>query len=63
MVIAQWVRKIIILGVALIGTLNYQHTYKVNGVYHHINGATYYSLYNDNNACQGYINAKDVVVK
>ncbi|KRM78263.1 hypothetical protein FC84_GL001193 [Lapidilactobacillus dextrinicus DSM 20335] len=40
----------------------YQHTYKVNGMYHHINGLTYYSLYNDKNVWQGYINAEAVSV-
>jgi|GEM_PF-4414446 len=35
--------------------------YKVTGKYNHVNGNTYYSLYDDNGNWDGYINSKDVV--
>lgn len=35
----------------------YQETYLAKGKYNHINGATYYSLYNDKGVWKGYINA------
>lgn len=37
---------------------NYQKTYKINGMYHHSNGSTYYSLYGGKSGkWYGYINA------
>lgn len=38
----------------------YQNTYHVTGQYHHKNGSTYLSLYDQNGAWQGYINANGV---
>lgn len=35
--------------------------YKVTGKYEHINGITYYSLYDSNGKWDGYVNSKDVV--
>lgn len=35
----------------------YNKTYLAKGLYHHINGSTYYSLYDENNQWCGYINA------
>jgi uncharacterized protein YvpB len=35
----------------------YQQTYRINGVYHHFNGSSYYSLFKDNGQWVGYINA------
>lgn len=34
-----------------------QRTLRVNGMYHHLNGSVYYSVYNSSNQWQGYINA------
>ncbi len=36
----------------------YQKTYRVTGRYEHVNGQTYYSLYDNSGRWQGYINAK-----
>lgn len=35
----------------------YHKTYHVRVVYHHVNGSTYYSLYDNNNKWAGYVNA------
>lgn len=35
----------------------YLWTYKVNGVYYHYNGSTYFSLYDHNNKWRGYVNS------
>lgn len=40
----------------------YQKTYQARGRYDHANGKSYFSLYNANNAWQGYIEAGDVQV-
>ena len=37
----------------------YQDTYKINGAYHHVNGATYYSLYDHAGKWMGYISSAD----
>ncbi|WP_430597557.1 GH25 family lysozyme [Enterococcus sp. AZ177] len=36
----------------------YNKTFKVNGKYKHMNGATYYSLYDNNGNWKGYLNAE-----
>lgn len=42
---------------------NYHKTYKINGMYHHSNGSTYYSLYGGKSGkWYGYINADAVKV-
>lgn len=42
---------------------NYEKTYKINGMYHHANGSTYYSLYGGKSGkWYGYINANAVKV-
>lgn len=42
---------------------NYQRTYKVNGMYHHANGSTYYSIYGGSSGkWYGYINANAATV-
>ncbi|WP_086313998.1 hypothetical protein A5821_001553 [Enterococcus sp. 7F3_DIV0205] len=35
----------------------YNQTFKVSGMYKHMNGATYYSLYDNNGKWKGYLNA------
>ena len=40
----------------------YQKTLKAKGRYHHLDGTTYYSLYDHNNKWQGYANAKSVSI-
>ena len=35
----------------------YQKTYRITGMYHHFNGATYYSLYDHNGKWMGYLNS------
>lgn len=42
---------------------NYEKTYRINGMYHHSNGSTYYSLYGGSSGkWYGYINANAVKV-
>ena len=38
------------------------NTYQAKGRYNHVNGSTYYSLYDNNGKWQGYINAKSAKV-
>jgi GH25 family lysozyme M1 (1,4-beta-N-acetylmuramidase) len=39
-------------------TAVYNKTYKVTGKYQHMNGSTYYSLYDNNGTWKGYVNAE-----